>query len=370
MPPFLSSDIYRYVWDGRVQAAGINPYRYVPADPAFVPLRDTAIYPHINRADYARTIYPPVAQLVFAAVARIWDSVTAMRLAMVGFEALGIVCVLVLLPLAGLPRERILIYAWNPLPVWAIASDGHVDAIVVGLAGPGPAPAGPASRRRRRSHPGRRRAGQVLSPGARTRLPARRPFLAPGAGRRRRHHRGLWRSISARAGTCSASCPATDRKEGFAGGSGIWSLAGLGLITPLPALGRGDLRQLVAAVGAFRRACRRHHPPRPAPANDVQTLCRDTALLAAVAMAAVSPHYYWYFAWLALPAVLAPSRAVLWLATAPLLLIIGPIPGDQFILARFGLRSSPSPGPGRPWPSPSHYRIQAAGDIVCPLRSP
>ena len=32
--PFLSSDIYRYVWDGRVQAAGINPYAYVPADAA------------------------------------------------------------------------------------------------------------------------------------------------------------------------------------------------------------------------------------------------------------------------------------------------------------------------------------------------
>ena len=33
-PPYLSDDIYRYVWDGRVQAAGINPYRYIPADAA------------------------------------------------------------------------------------------------------------------------------------------------------------------------------------------------------------------------------------------------------------------------------------------------------------------------------------------------
>src|SRR6266542_1274840 len=31
-PPFLSDDIYRYIWDGRVQAAGVNPYRFVPAD--------------------------------------------------------------------------------------------------------------------------------------------------------------------------------------------------------------------------------------------------------------------------------------------------------------------------------------------------
>ncbi|MGT2489055.1 hypothetical protein ACU4GA_30515 [Methylobacterium oryzae CBMB20] len=61
-PPFLSSDIYRYVWDGQVHAAGINPYRYVPADPALERLRDAAVYPLINRKDYARTIYPPAAQ--------------------------------------------------------------------------------------------------------------------------------------------------------------------------------------------------------------------------------------------------------------------------------------------------------------------
>ena len=67
-PPFLSSDLYRYVWDGRVQAAGINPYLYIPADPALAGLRDTAIFPHINRADYAPTIYPPVAQAIFLAV--------------------------------------------------------------------------------------------------------------------------------------------------------------------------------------------------------------------------------------------------------------------------------------------------------------
>ena len=41
--PYLSSDIYRYIWDGRVQAAGINPYRYLPADEALRGLRDEAI---------------------------------------------------------------------------------------------------------------------------------------------------------------------------------------------------------------------------------------------------------------------------------------------------------------------------------------
>src|SRR4026208_386392 len=64
-PPYLSDDIYRYVWDGRVQAAGINPYRYIPAAPELAQLRDDAIYPKINRKDWAHTIYPAVAQVVF-----------------------------------------------------------------------------------------------------------------------------------------------------------------------------------------------------------------------------------------------------------------------------------------------------------------
>jgi hypothetical protein len=59
--PCLSSDIYRYIWDGRVQIAGINPYRYVPKAPELAQLRDAAIFPNINRASYAPTIYPPVA---------------------------------------------------------------------------------------------------------------------------------------------------------------------------------------------------------------------------------------------------------------------------------------------------------------------
>ena len=56
--PYLSTDIYRYVWDGRVQAAGINPYRYMPIAPELAHLRDAAIFPNINRADYCRHHLP------------------------------------------------------------------------------------------------------------------------------------------------------------------------------------------------------------------------------------------------------------------------------------------------------------------------
>jgi hypothetical protein len=130
-PAFLSSDIYRYVWDGRVQAAGINPYRYIPADPHMQHLRDDQIYPNINRKEYAQTIYPPGAQLLFLGITRISETVACMKAAMVGFEALACWAILQILKSFGRKREEILLYSWHPLCVWEIGSSGHIDAVVV-----------------------------------------------------------------------------------------------------------------------------------------------------------------------------------------------------------------------------------------------
>jgi alpha-1,6-mannosyltransferase len=131
-PPH-STDIYRYVWDGRVQADGINPYRYIPEDPALAHLREgSTTYPHINRRSYAPTIYPPSAQIVFAAVGQISQTVTMMKAAMLAFEALAIWAILMLLRARSLPPVLVTLYAWHPLPLWEIAGSGHVD--IIGLA--------------------------------------------------------------------------------------------------------------------------------------------------------------------------------------------------------------------------------------------
>ncbi len=129
--PRLSDDLYRYVWDGRVQAAGINPYQYIPAEEPLAPLRDEAIYTKINRRDYAPTIYPPLAQMIFFATTRASESVTWMKLTMVAFEAVGIWAVVWLLASHGLPRQRVLLFAWHPLLVYEIAGSGHLDALMI-----------------------------------------------------------------------------------------------------------------------------------------------------------------------------------------------------------------------------------------------
>lgn len=131
--PYLSDDIYRYIWDGRVQAAGINPYRYIPFAPELSHLRDDEIFPKINRADYAPTIYPPTAQVFFLLATRLGESVVMMKLALVACEAVTIGATLAVLSRLGLPSTRIAGLVWHPLSVWEIAGSGHVDALMCAL---------------------------------------------------------------------------------------------------------------------------------------------------------------------------------------------------------------------------------------------
>jgi hypothetical protein len=130
--PFSSSDIYRYVWDGVVQHAHVNPYRYVPGDPALSWLRapNQDVFDNINRRDYAHTIYPPVAQMIYWLVTFFSPTVTAMKVAMLGFECVTVGALLALLRRLGRPRTQVLLYAWCPILVWEIGGGGHVDAAV------------------------------------------------------------------------------------------------------------------------------------------------------------------------------------------------------------------------------------------------
>lgn len=126
--PFLTStDAYRYLWDGRVQAAGINPYLHPPGDRALLPLRDDVVYSPINRKA-AVTIYPPVAQMTFLAAEQMGvRSPTAWKAVLLVIEAGS----LALLARLASRRRQLVLYAWNPVPIIAFALAGHVDALVV-----------------------------------------------------------------------------------------------------------------------------------------------------------------------------------------------------------------------------------------------
>ncbi|HEY6328606.1 MAG TPA: glycosyltransferase family 87 protein [Blastocatellia bacterium] len=127
-PPYLSSDVYRYIWDGHVQSAGINPFRYIPDSPELAPLRDTRIFPNINRADYAPTPYPPVAQMIYLAVYKISPlSVPAFKAAMSLFDIITVLVVALVLAKLKMDPARAIIFGWHPLLMWEGAHSGHVD---------------------------------------------------------------------------------------------------------------------------------------------------------------------------------------------------------------------------------------------------
>jgi hypothetical protein len=130
-PALLSTDMYRYVWDGRVQQNGINPYLYAPSSEQLRSLRDDSIYPEINRKEHP-TVYPAAAQLSFRTFYfLVGDSVAGFKGLMVFFEALTLWVLVLTIRAYGFEEARIFIYAWNPLVIFEIGYGGHVDGLTV-----------------------------------------------------------------------------------------------------------------------------------------------------------------------------------------------------------------------------------------------
>ncbi len=311
-PPYLSDDLYRYIWDGRVEAAGINPYRYIPSDTHLAALRDEAIYPNINRRTYAPTIYPPAAELIFLLTTRISESVTWMKATMVVFDFTSIAVLVRLLLLGGLPLERIVIYAWHPVVLWEFAGSGHIDAAIVTFV----ALALWARRREAAWLTGIALAGAALvkffpavifpalyrrwdwkmpAAAAATVVAAYLPFLAAGRG-------------------VLGFLPAYVREEGLNSGAGffLWNL----LRAAVPAASTSNVPYLAFAAAVLGSL-------------GIYVMLSDRAGDRYVASAGafavaftvlLSPHFPWYFAWIVAFLCFMPAPSVLYLSVASLLL--------------------------------------------------
>lgn len=129
--PSLSDDAHRYRWEGRIQVAGFNPYQYPPRSDVFDPLHDAA-YRSVNGKDIA-SVYPPLAERTFRWNYELVSSIRAEKLLYAAFDLLTIWLLCALLRQRGLPRTRVLIYAWAPLSVVEIAGSGHMDVIAIFL---------------------------------------------------------------------------------------------------------------------------------------------------------------------------------------------------------------------------------------------
>lgn len=127
MPPGLDDDIHRYVWDGRVQRLGYNPYIVVPSDPALAGLH-TADTRSLNNPEVPSP-YPAGAQLFFRAVTSIHESLFAMKVAFVLCDFAIAFLLLDFFRRTGQAEHWVLAFAWNPLLAMEVAGSGHVDIL-------------------------------------------------------------------------------------------------------------------------------------------------------------------------------------------------------------------------------------------------
>ena len=135
-PPLLSDDTYRFLWDGHLLAAGLNPFEQLPGyyltEP--VPGLTPELYDRLNSPEYF-TIYPPVAQLAF--LLSVWIGTTVagstlvLKLIVIGFELGTLFLLPKLLRRYGFPAERALLYALNPLLILEISGNLHFEGVMV-----------------------------------------------------------------------------------------------------------------------------------------------------------------------------------------------------------------------------------------------
>ncbi|MGW2939287.1 glycosyltransferase 87 family protein [Streptomyces sp. NPDC001156] len=329
-PPRTSDDMYRYAWDGRVQAAGVSPYAYPPDAPQLARLRDPWLFPagsacrewdlhsgagvctHINRPS-ERTIYPPVAEgwfLLVHAVSPAGGRHKPLQLAGAVLAVATTVALLMVQRRTSGDVRRVALWAWCPAVPFAAVNDAHVDTLGVLFT---VAALGTAAGARRGALLGAAIAVKLLPvlalPGALSGV------LASGrAGRAR-----VWEAASALLAAvgvvvlaylpyllASGSAvlgylPGYLREEGYEP-SGVGRFGLLRLV--LPAAWAGPAAAVLVALSAWY-VLRRGDPERPWHGS---LLVTGTALLLA------SPAYYWYA--LLVVALVAMGGRWEWLAVA------------------------------------------------------
>lgn len=128
LPPVLSDDVYRYIWDGLVQVRGINPFAHAPED--LGALHDEPVYGALNSAAYY-TVYPPLSQLLFRIGGWFYDgdwraSYYVIKSVLAASEA-GALFLLA----RSVPARSLMLYAWNPLVVLAAAGQAHTESLAI-----------------------------------------------------------------------------------------------------------------------------------------------------------------------------------------------------------------------------------------------
>ena len=124
-----NSDLNRYIWEGQVQYAGLNPYLIAPSAKATEPFRNQ-VWEGVNHKDFP-AIYGPCAQLIFLAAALSPHPALALKLLFLVCD-MGVLWLLLLaLKKHGMALRHGWLYAAHPLPLLLLVGEGHLEPLLV-----------------------------------------------------------------------------------------------------------------------------------------------------------------------------------------------------------------------------------------------
>ncbi len=130
--PVLSTDMYRFLWDGKVFAHGINPYSFIPGSQQLEGLRDSHLFPLINSREFF-TSQPPLSQVLFLLSNIFGYKIIVWKIILLIFESITVFFLFRLIDHFAMNKLRIVIYFLNPIVILETYSSGHYEVVGVCL---------------------------------------------------------------------------------------------------------------------------------------------------------------------------------------------------------------------------------------------
>ena len=136
--PNLSDDVYRFIWDGRLAANGINPFSYLPGEILQMPPVKgitTELFMKLNSPNYY-TVYPPVLQGIFWVTAKlfplnIFSAIVFLKVLIVTVEIGNFFLLMRIIKKLFLPKHQCLLYILNPLVIIELTGNVHFEGVMI-----------------------------------------------------------------------------------------------------------------------------------------------------------------------------------------------------------------------------------------------
>jgi len=127
--PITTDDHFRYLWDGKIQNEGMNPFQFSPFE--LTHLHDDPLYLKVPYPE-TKTIYPPLSQIIFFLSYKFFGAnVFGLKLFYLVFEAGILIFLFKLLKILTINSNYIFLYAFSPLVIFEFFINAHIDVLIL-----------------------------------------------------------------------------------------------------------------------------------------------------------------------------------------------------------------------------------------------